>query len=67
MVVNFYPEADNFGESLSALRKILISLNSFLNNTIIFTFPTHEAGKKNLFKKLKNFVKEKKIVTYFII
>ena len=60
MVVNFYPEADNFGRSLSALRKILISLNSFLNNTIIFTFPTHEAGKKKFIQEIKKFCKGKK-------
>ncbi len=60
LVVNFYPEAENFKKSVLNLRKILISLNSFTHNTLIFTFPTHEAGKNLFVKEINKFCEGKK-------
>tara|TARA_E500000178_G_scaffold355232_1_gene427103 strand:- start:1073 stop:2221 length:1149 start_codon:yes stop_codon:yes gene_type:complete len=60
LVVNFYPEAENFKKSVLNLRKILISLNSFIHNTLIFTFPTHEVGKNLFVKEINKFCKGKK-------
>lgn len=60
LVVNFYPEADNFKKSILNLRKILISLNNFIHNTIIFTFPTHESGKNLFIQEINKFCKGKK-------
>ena len=65
LVVNFYPEIKNLKYSIRNLEKILKSLESFDNCTIIFTFPTHEIGANKFIDKIKKFSLKKSNCYYF--
>lgn len=59
LLVNFYPEIDNFKFSLNNLKIILNALKKFKNNSIIFTLPTHEVGKNIFTNEIKLFAKKR--------
>ena len=65
IIINFHPETLNKGLAKKQINEIINSLKNLKNTTLIFTMPGAELENKEIIKKIKLFINQRKNTYFF--